>query len=166
MTGSGGTGLDRRWLNSAIELSRQSPRTHTRYAVGALVVDHAGVVRATGYTGETVPREHAEEVALAKLAGRIDLSQATIYSSLEPCTARRSRPLSCTGAILAAGIARVVFAMREPLLFADCHGVELLRQGGLEVVEVGELAHLVAEINNHVLDQAGSGALSRGCSAG
>ena len=122
-------------------------------------------MRATGYTGEIGPREHAEEVAPAKLAGRIDLSRDTICSSLEPCAARRSQPLSCTGAILAAGIARVVFAMREPLLFADCHGVELLRQG-VEVVEVGELAHLVAEINNHVLDQAGYGVLLRGCSAG
>jgi len=152
---SSATVPDRRWLNSAIELSRRSPRVRTRFAVGALVVDHDGVVQATGYTGETDPQEHAEEVALTKMAGRcgLDLSRATIYSSLEPCTARRSRPLSCTAAILAAGIKRVVFAMREPLFFADCRGVELLRQGGLEVVEVGELAHLVGEINNHVLDQ-------------
>ena len=144
------TAADRRWLSSAIELSRRSPRLLTRYAVGSLIVDHSGVVRATGYTGEIEQQDHAEEVALARLAGH--LSHATIYSSLEPCTTRRSRPLSCTGAILAAGIERVVFAMREPLLFADCRGVELLRQGGLEVVEVAELAHLVNEINSHVLD--------------
>jgi len=149
------TAPDLRWLTSAIELSRRSPRVRARYAVGALVVDRDGVVRATGYTGETGPRDHAEEVALARLAGR--LSRATIYSSLEPCTARRSRPLSCTGAILAAGIERVVFAMREPPLLADCHGVEVLRRSGLEVVEVRELAHLVREINIHVLDQVSGG---------
>lgn len=147
------TAADHRWLSSAIELSRRSPRTRTRYAVGALVVDNSGVVRATGYTGETEPHDHAEEVALARLAGRIP--HATIYSSLEPCTTRQSRPLSCTDAILAAGVRRVVFALREPLLFADCRGVELLRQGGLEVVEVSELAHLVGEINSHVLDPPG-----------
>lgn len=142
---------DRRWLTSAIELSRLAPPARTRYAVGAVVVDHRGAVLATGYTGETDPYNHAEEVALAKLAGRWDLSRVTLYSSLEPCTARKSRPLSCTDAILAAGIRRVVFAMREPLLFADCHGVETLRQGGLDVVEVGDLAYLVGEVNTHLV---------------
>jgi diaminohydroxyphosphoribosylaminopyrimidine deaminase/5-amino-6-(5-phosphoribosylamino)uracil reductase len=148
---SGSSVADRRWLHSAIELSRLAPPAHTRYAVGAVVVDHSGAVLATGYTGETDPYDHAEEVALAKLAGRWDPTRATLYSSLEPCTARKSRPLSCTGAILAAGIGRVVFAMREPLLFADCHGEEMLRQGGLDVVEVGDLAYLVGEVNTHLV---------------
>ncbi|GAA4690633.1 dCMP deaminase [Phytohabitans rumicis] len=141
---------DRRWLSAAIELSRLSPPSHTRYAVGAIVVDHHGVVLATGYTGETDPHEHAEEAALAKLAGR-DLARATIFSSLEPCTARKSRPASCTDLILAAGIRRVAFALREPPIFADCHGAETLRQGGVDVAEIGELGHLVAKINAHVL---------------
>jgi diaminohydroxyphosphoribosylaminopyrimidine deaminase/5-amino-6-(5-phosphoribosylamino)uracil reductase len=146
---------DRRWLTSAIELSRLSPPSPTRYAVGAVVVDQTGGVLATGYTGETDPRHHAEEAALAKLAGRrgLDLSQATVYSSLEPCTTRRSRPHPCTGLILAAGIRRVVFALREPLLFADCHGVETLRHAGVDVVEISNLGHLVRGINAHLLER-------------
>ena len=149
---TGATPPDLRWLNAAIDLSRTSPSSRNRYAVGALVVGD-DVLLATGYTGETEPHAHAEEVALAKLAGRrrLDLSRATIYSSLEPCTARKSRPLTCTGAILAAGVRRVVFAMREPPLFADCRGVQVLSQGGVEVVEVRDLAHLVSEINNQIL---------------
>ncbi|GAA3448036.1 deaminase [Planomonospora venezuelensis] len=151
---SGPTGADRRWLNAAIELSRHSPPAPDRYAVGALVVGGDGTVLATGYTGEADPRDHAEEAALAKLAGRSgpDLSHATIYSSLEPCTTRASRLASCTGLILAAGIRRVVLALREPLVFADCHGVETLRRGGVEVVEIGDLAPSVRRINAHVLD--------------
>ncbi|MGX6601704.1 deaminase [Micromonosporaceae bacterium Da 78-11] len=145
---------DRRWLTAAIELSRLSPPTPTNYAVGAIVVDHRGATLATGYTGEIGPRDHAEEAALAKLADRpgLDLSQATIYSSLEPCTTRQSRPGTCTDLILAAGIKRVVIALREPLIFADCHGVESLREAGVDVVEIDELADLVREINAHVLD--------------
>ncbi|GAA4712160.1 deaminase [Phytohabitans rumicis] len=152
---------DRRWLTSAIALSRLAPPSRARYAVGAIVVDHGGVVLAAGHTGESDPHDHAEEVALAKLAGRCDLSRATLYSSLEPCTARRSRPLTCAGAILAAGIRRVVFAMREPPLLADCHGAEILRRGGLDVVEVGDLAYLVAEINNDVLGVTAVGCTPR-----
>lgn len=142
---------DRHRLQEAVELSRLSPKTPTNYAVGAVVVDHDGTLLATGYTGESGPRDHAEEVALAKLSG-LDLTRATIYSTLEPCTARRSRPGTCTNLILAAGIRRVVIALREPLLFADCHGVETLRDQGAEVIEIGDMGHLVREINSHVLD--------------
>jgi diaminohydroxyphosphoribosylaminopyrimidine deaminase/5-amino-6-(5-phosphoribosylamino)uracil reductase len=138
-------------LLASIELSRQAPPTATNYAGGALVVDADGTVLATGFTGEAGPRDHAEETALAKLAGR-NLSRATIYSSLEPCTARKSRPGTCTDLILGAGLRRVVLALREPLLFVDCHGVETLRAAGVEVVEIADLGPLVREINAHVLD--------------
>ncbi len=144
---------DRRWLSAAIDLSRRAPRTPTNYAVGAVVVGPGDDVLATGYTGESGPRDHAEEAALAKLAGA-NLSGATVYSSLEPCTARSSRPGTCTDLILAAGLRRVVIALREPLLFADCRGVETLRGAGVEVVELGDLGRLVREINADVLDSA------------
>lgn len=145
---------DRLWLTAAIDLSRLSPPTQTNYAVGAIVVSHDGTALATGYTGEVEPRDHAEEAALNKLVGRsaFDLSRATLYSTLEPCTARQSRPGTCTNLILAAGIKRVVIALREPLIFADCHGVETLRDGGVEVVEISDMGHLVRDINSHVLD--------------
>ncbi|MEU4427623.1 deaminase [Actinoplanes sp. NPDC024001] len=141
------------WMHAAITVSRTAPLVPTRYAVGAVVVDHDGSVLATGYTGETDPAHHAEEVALAKLPG-VDLSRATIYTSLEPCTTRRSRPASCTSLVLDAGIRRVVLALREPLLFADCDGVETLRRHGVEVVELSGLARHVRDINAHVLTPA------------
>jgi diaminohydroxyphosphoribosylaminopyrimidine deaminase / 5-amino-6-(5-phosphoribosylamino)uracil reductase len=142
-------GLDRRLLGTAIDVSRLSPPSPTHYAVGAVLTDAAGAVLATGYTGETDPAAHAEEAALAKLAGAG--RPATLYTSLEPCTVRKSRPTPCTELILAAGIGRVVLALREPLLFADCHGVETLRQHGIEVVEIPDLGHRVQEINAHLL---------------
>ena len=147
---------DRRWLMSAIVLSQLSPPSPTHYAVGAVIVDQAGTLLATGYTGETGPHHHAEEAALAKLVGprRPGLANATIYSSLEPCTTRRSRPRTCTDLILAAGITRVVIALREPLLFADCHGVRNLRAAGVDVVEIGDLGYLVRDINAHLLGAA------------
>jgi diaminohydroxyphosphoribosylaminopyrimidine deaminase/5-amino-6-(5-phosphoribosylamino)uracil reductase len=146
---TGATEADRRLLAAAIELSRLSPPRQTRYAVGAIVADHDGTRLAGGFTGEADPQDHAEEAALAKLAG-VDLTRATIYSSLEPCTTRRSRPGTCTGLILAAGIRRVVLALREPLLFADCHGVEDLRAGGAEVIEIADLGPAVREVNAHL----------------
>jgi pyrimidine deaminase RibD-like protein len=79
------------------------------------------------------------------------LGGATIYSSLEPCSTRASRPRSCTELILASSISRIVFAWREPGLFVDCQGAELLRAAGRQVVEVPDLAHLVRRTNGHLL---------------
>jgi diaminohydroxyphosphoribosylaminopyrimidine deaminase/5-amino-6-(5-phosphoribosylamino)uracil reductase len=144
------TDHDRRWLTAAIKLSYDSPVATFAYAVGAIVVDRGGVQLANGFSRETDTHVHAEESALAKLAGT-DLSRATIYSSLEPCSVRRSRPRTCTQLILAAGIGRVVFALREPPLLADCHAVELLRDAGVEVVEIPDLADEVRTVNAHLL---------------
>src|SRR5262249_14950364 len=80
--------------------------------------------------------------ALAKAAGA-HLGRATLYTSLEPCSVRRSRSRTCTELILAAGIRRVVFAMREPPTFADCRGFEELDKAGVDVVELTALAGLV-----------------------
>jgi diaminohydroxyphosphoribosylaminopyrimidine deaminase/5-amino-6-(5-phosphoribosylamino)uracil reductase len=141
---------DTHWLAAAIECSRLSPPAPDHYAVGAVIVGADGRVLATGYTGETDPHYHAEEAALAKLAGA-DLTGATIYSSLEPCTTRRSRPRSCAALIVDAGLRRVVFALREPPVFADGRGIEHLRAAGVEVLELPSFGPMVVEINEHVL---------------
>jgi diaminohydroxyphosphoribosylaminopyrimidine deaminase/5-amino-6-(5-phosphoribosylamino)uracil reductase len=140
---------DRQWMERAIDLSRLCPPVPHAYSVGAVVVDADGKELATGYSRETDPVVHAEESALGKLA---DVpAGATIYSTLEPCSERKSRPLSCTHLILAAGIQRVVIAWREPDLFvADCQGVELLTAAGVEVVELPELAEAARAVNPHL----------------
>lgn len=144
------TDHDRHWLEAAIGLSYKSPPVTFAYAVGAVVVGADGSRLADGYSRETDRYVHAEESALAKLAGT-DLSRATIYTSMEPCSARRSRPRTCTQLILAAGIRRVVFALHEPPLLADCHAVELLGAAGVEVVEIADLADEVRAVNGHLL---------------
>jgi pyrimidine deaminase RibD-like protein len=143
---------DRRWLHEAIELSRSCPPSTTAYSVGAVIVDAGGRPIATGYSRQHDPLDHAEEVALATLpADDARLATATIYSSLEPCSVRVSRPRPCAELILAAGIGRVVFAWREPEVFVDCRGAENLRAAGVAVVEVPELADPVRAINAHLL---------------
>jgi diaminohydroxyphosphoribosylaminopyrimidine deaminase / 5-amino-6-(5-phosphoribosylamino)uracil reductase len=133
-------------LAEAVELSRRSPPSAGAYAVGAVVV--AGGARAVGWSRATGPHEHAEDVALAALAAAgVDPAGGTLYTSMEPCSQRRSARPTCTELILAAGLTRVVFALREPPLFADCRGAELLAAAGVEVVERPELADRVLRIN-------------------
>lgn len=145
------TASDLALLRRAVELSRRCPRSESAFAVGAVVAAPDGRVLATGYSREGGDDQvHAEEAALAKLAPGA-VAGGTVYSSLEPCSTRASRPTSCTGLILASGVARVVFAWREPAVFVDGRGGEELAAAGVTVVEVPELADAVREINAHLL---------------
>jgi len=143
------TAVDRYWLAAAIEESRRCPPSDNAFSVGAVVVDAAGAEVSRGYSREGDPLVHAEESALSKVDSIPDGS--TIYSSLEPCSVRKSRNVPCTELIRASGIRRVVYAWREPALFVDGQGVEDLRASGVDVVEVPELAPDVRSVNAHLL---------------
>ncbi|KJY36252.1 dCMP deaminase [Streptomyces katrae] len=139
-------------MERAIELSRKCPPAEGAFSVGAIIVSADGEELAHGYSRETDAHVHAEESALSKLpADDPRLAGATIYSTLEPCSERRSRPLTCTQLILRSPIRRVVIAWREPsLLVADCVGVETLREAGTEVLELLELADMARAVNSHL----------------
>ncbi|WP_179816307.1 dihydrofolate reductase family protein [Allostreptomyces psammosilenae] len=145
--------VDARWLREAVELARRCPPSSTAFSVGAVVVAVDGTVLATGYSREGGDdRVHAEEAALAKVApGDPRLAGATLYSSLEPCSVRKSRPRSCSRLILDAGIRRVVYAWREPVLFVDGAGDEELTAAGVRVRRIEELSALAMEPNAHLV---------------
>jgi diaminohydroxyphosphoribosylaminopyrimidine deaminase/5-amino-6-(5-phosphoribosylamino)uracil reductase len=144
---------DERWMRLAIELAWQCPPSPTAFSVGAVIVDAGGDEISTGFSREGGdPLLHAEESALAKLATDDPrLAGATTYSTLEPCSQRKSRPRTCTQLIIASGLRRVVIGWREPALFVpDCEGYELLVEAGLEVAELPALAALAAAPNRHL----------------
>jgi riboflavin-specific deaminase-like protein len=144
-------GPDHRFLRWAVELSRLSPPSPTAFSVGAVVVAQDGQVLATGFSREQEEHDHAEEVALRKLSPHDPrLSRATIYSSLIPCGARASRPVTCVQHILAAGIPRVVYAWREPPLFTAGDGADQLRAAGVTVIEIPGLAGRAQAVNAHL----------------
>jgi pyrimidine deaminase RibD-like protein len=152
---------DHHWLRAAIELSRRCEPSQTAYSVGALLVAADGSVLSAGYSRETDPADHAEEVVLARLGlpGRSGgkpsaaalVPGATLYSSLEPCAVRASRPTSCADLIIASGIGRVVIAWREPPILAPGGGTARLRVARVNVVVVPELAAAAREVNAHLL---------------
>jgi diaminohydroxyphosphoribosylaminopyrimidine deaminase / 5-amino-6-(5-phosphoribosylamino)uracil reductase len=162
VSGPAHTDADLRWLCEAVELSRLSPPSDGAFSVGAVLVSRGQAI-ATGFSRERDPHDHAEEVALAKAAEIAasgapgpGLAEATMYSSLEPCRMRLSRPRSCSELIVAAGIRRVVLAWLEPPLFVPGGGARWLREQGVTVVEVPELAEAARLANAHLfLDPAG-----------
>ncbi|WP_381805482.1 deaminase [Streptomyces niveus] len=145
---------DLRWMQRAVDLAVLCPSVTGAFSVGAVIVGGDGTELASGYSRATGPREHAEEVALARFSPRdLRLAEATIYSSLEPCSQRSASRAPCAQRILEAGIPRVVIAWREPSLFVDdCVGFEQLVAAGVNVTELPELAAAAQEVNRHLFE--------------
>ncbi|NUR68712.1 MAG: 5-amino-6-(5-phosphoribosylamino)uracil reductase [Streptomyces sp.] len=153
-TGPLATPADHHWLRLACELAALCPPSRTAFSVGAVVVAADGTELARGYSREGAdPVVHAEEAALAKIgADDPRLASATVYSSLEPCARRASRPAPCARLILDAGVRRVVTTWREPDTFvtaADGNG--LLASAGVDVVVLPEYEERAKAPNLHLL---------------
>ena len=118
--------------------------------VGCIVV-RDGDVLAEGHTQPT-GFAHAEAHALqhAKQQG-IDVSGATVYVSLEPCS-HHGRTPPCADALINAGIARVVVAIEDPNPLVAGQGLARLRAGGIQV-ELGVLADEAREMNRGFLQR-------------
>ncbi|MFD9000821.1 dihydrofolate reductase family protein [Streptomyces sp. NPDC059582] len=155
--GAGGVAspADRHWLALACDLAERCPPSRTAFSVGAVVVTADGTELARGYSREgDDPVVHAEEAALAKI-DPVDprLGGATVYSSLEPCARRASRPAPCARLILDAGVRRVVTAWREPDTFvAGADGTGVLTAEGADVVVLPEYEAAAQAPNRHLRD--------------
>ncbi|MFJ6988236.1 MULTISPECIES: dihydrofolate reductase family protein [unclassified Streptomyces] len=153
-TGPRPAAADRHWLALACELAAACPPSRTAFSVGAVVVAADGTELARGHSREDGdPVVHAEEAALAKIdPADPRLPTATVYSSLEPCVRRASRPAPCARLILDAGVRRVVTAWREPDTFVpDADGTGLLTAAGADVLVLPAYESQAKAPNQHLL---------------
>ncbi len=120
---------DGSWMVSALTLVYDAMAlAHPNPRVGAMVVKNGRKVGEGFHEYDKL--DHAEIVAL-KQAGT-DARGATLYVTLEPCcTTGRTGP--CTKAIIAAGVKRVVAAMKDPNPAVAGRGFAELKRAGIEV---------------------------------
>ena len=132
------TDTDREHMARAIELARNGGGMVRPNPVVGAVVARAGEVLGEGWH-ERFGAAHAEVNAI-EACGMTDLSDATLYVSLEPCCHEGKTP-PCTDAIVQAGIRRVVVGSDDPTEKAAGRGLGILRDEGVEIVLAdGELA--------------------------
>jgi diaminohydroxyphosphoribosylaminopyrimidine deaminase/5-amino-6-(5-phosphoribosylamino)uracil reductase len=139
------TEIDRLHLARAIELAEGGRGSVSPNPLVGAVLGRREEVIGEGFH-RAAGEAHAEVEAIRDAAGA-DLSNATLYISLEPCC-HQGRTPPCTDAILAAGIGRVVVAADDPSEHASGRGLGILRDEGVEVVMADSDLALRARLQN------------------
>ncbi len=123
------TAAEHGYMRRALQLARRGRgRVEPNPMVGCVLVKRGRVV-AEGYH-HRYGEAHAEIEALQR-AGR-NARGATAYVTLEPCCHHGKTP-PCSEALMAAGLERVVLAMRDPFPEVNGRGIRRLRRGGIRV---------------------------------
>src|SRR5690606_31339754 len=115
---------DARHMQRAIELARRGEGlVEPNPMVGCVLVRHDAVVGEGWHQQFGGPHAEVEALRMAGPAAR----GATAYVTLEPCAHTGKTP-PCTEALIAAGVARVVIACRDPNPAVDGRGRRALEQ--------------------------------------
>lgn len=139
---------DHAMMAQALRLAeRGAYTTKPNPMVGCVIAHGDGIVGEGWHAVAGGP--HAEIVALQAAGERA--RGATAYVTLEPC-AHHGKTGPCVDALIAAGIARVVAAMRDPFPQVDGAGFDALRAAGI-AVEHGLMAAAARHLNHGFLSR-------------
>ncbi len=122
---------DRRHMARALELAARGMwTTDPNPRVGCVIADGENVIAEGWHERAGGPHAEARALAVAGAAAR----GTTAYVTLEPCC-HHGRTPPCADALIAAGIRRVVYAMRDPNPRVSGGGAARLVAAGIEVAE-------------------------------
>lgn len=123
------TALDHLHMAQALRLAELGAYTTKPNPMVGCVIAHGEEVVGTGWHARR-GEPHAEVHALRAAGDRA--RGATAYVTLEPCAHTGATP-PCADALIEAGVARVVFAARDPFPQVNGRGMERLRAAGIAV---------------------------------
>ncbi|MDR0379306.1 MAG: bifunctional diaminohydroxyphosphoribosylaminopyrimidine deaminase/5-amino-6-(5-phosphoribosylamino)uracil reductase RibD [Candidatus Accumulibacter sp.] len=134
--------IDRNFMTRALRLARRGLFSTTPNPRVGCVLARDGTIVGEGWhrrAGEAHAEAHALEMAGANAKG------ATAYVTLEPCS-HHGRTPPCADALIEAGVARVVAALRDPDPRVAGRGLAALSAAGI-VTECGLMAAEAADLN-------------------
>ena len=146
------TDFDRTAMQRALELAARGLTTTQPNPRVGCVIARKGRVLAEGWH-ERAGESHAEVAALG--AAGAEAAGATAYVTLEPCS-HHGRTPPCVDALIAAKVARVVYAVADPNPQVSGRGAARLREAGI-AVEAGLLESEAAELNAGFLKRMRTG---------
>ena len=140
--------IDHRMMARALRLAERAAFTTRPNPMVGCVIAHGEDVVGEGWH-QRKGGPHAE--VFARRAAEERARGATAYVTLEPC-AHTGSTGPCADALIAAGVARVVGAMRDPFPQVDGAGFEKLRAAGI-VVDSGLMEAQARELNRGFLSR-------------
>lgn len=133
---------DHRFMAQALRLAERGLNSASPNPRVGCVIVRAGQVVGEGWH-ERTGTPHAEAHALQQAGDQA--RGATVYVTLEPCS-HHGRTPPCADTLIAAGVARVVAAMRDPNPQVAGQGMARLEQAGINI-ESGLLEQQARELN-------------------
>lgn len=140
-------------MRKAFDEAANCKASDRAFSVGSILTTVNREIVSVGYSREFGSNWHAEEVAIKKAVRRTEsLDKCILYSTLEPCGERKSRPVSCSELVLKENIPVVIFAESEPNSFVatpkgrlllEANGVQLFKLDGFK----GQFEHQNSHIN-------------------
>lgn len=144
--------LDEKYMRQALRLARRGRgKTSPNPMVGAVIARGDRII-AEGYH-HYFGGDHAEVDAIKN--AREDVSGATMYVTLEPCTHYGKTP-PCVDAIVRAKLGKVVIGVLDPFPEMRGRSLEILKQHGIETV-VGVLENECRALNEVYLKYTTTG---------
>jgi diaminohydroxyphosphoribosylaminopyrimidine deaminase/5-amino-6-(5-phosphoribosylamino)uracil reductase len=144
----GFSATDHALMARALRLAERGTLTTKPNPMVGCVIAHGDAVVGEGWH-QRAGGPHAEVLALE--AAGAAARGATAYVTLEPCS-HVGRTGPCADVLIAAGIARVVGAMRDPNPVVDGEGFARLQAAGI-VVETGLMEPLARQLNRGFLSR-------------
>ena len=137
------------YMLRALELAKQGEGSVFPNPMVGCVIVKDGQIIGEGYH-QVYGGPHAEINALEAVSkNAANVEGATVYVTLEPCC-HTGQTDPCVAALIAANVARVVVAMRDPNPLVAGKGIELLREAKIQVSE-GENAEEAQALNEKYL---------------
>lgn len=135
-----------KWMRRAILLAQNAEiLAAPNPMVGAVIVCGDRIIGEGYHVRCGEPHAEVNAIRSVRPADRALLAESTIYVSLEPC-AHYGRTPPCAELIVRTGIKRCVVGCVDPFARVKGRGLDILRQGGVEV-EVGVLEAECLELN-------------------
>lgn len=152
------TSFDEQCMKLAIGEARKARSRPDRIdPLVGVVAAKDGEVIATAFRGESTSGEHAEYVLLDQKLSGADLTGATIYTTLEPCTKRRHPKISCTQRLIERRVSRVIIGMLDPNPYLSGRSMRILNEAGVEIAFFPhDLAASIHNLNENFVREARS----------
>lgn len=123
------------WMRQSVELAAQSvaegDRTSVAPSVGVVIVKDGKQI-GESYRGRTGKGQHAEYGLLQELEG-VDLTGATVFTTLEPCSRRGTGKRPCAEWLVERGVSTAYIGMYDPNPEIYREGWRCLRDHGIEL---------------------------------